>query len=207
VKISLAETATVMGRSERQVRYLIKTGKLKAAKEGGQWRIATSDLPLTEEQRHALNGRLQVARDAFEKGLEPVAKTTGGRGEGRRQYSVTDLAAFQAGQAIFREIREDPGEESVACRQLAAALTLVVRGCHNYQPADKASRFLEARELAATAVAELLLHGEARHRTLAERIEQELIPKLSGLVASSERRSRSSRFDRFGAGSHFGKVR
>lgn len=207
MKISLGETATVLGRSERQVRYLIKTGKLRAAKEGGQWRVATADLPLTEEKRHALADRMEVARDAFEKGLEPVAKVAG-REEGRRQYSVTDLVAFQAGQAIFRELREDLGEEHAACRQLAAALTLVVRGCHNYQPADKANRFLEARELAAAAVAELLLRGEARHRTLAERIEQELIPKISGLVASSERRSRSSRFDRFGgAGSRTGPMR
>ncbi len=39
MKLSLAETATVLGKSQRQVRYMIQNGKLEAAKRGGRWQI------------------------------------------------------------------------------------------------------------------------------------------------------------------------
>ncbi len=209
MKLSIAETATLLGKSERQVRYLIKTRRLEAAKEGSRWRIDSADLPLSDAQRQALAERSQVARQAFEKGLEPVAKAalpspSGGAGseETKRSYSVTDLFAFQAGEVIYREVTGELGRDEPAARQLFETLSLLSRGCHSYHPRDKASRFNEARELAATAVAELLLHdgGEAEaRRAWAQRIEQELIPKLAGLVASHEKRSRKSRFDRFGS--------
>ena len=110
--------------------------------------------------------------------------------------------AFQAGEALYREVTAALGDDDPACRRLSAALALVARGCHSFHPADKVRRFTEAREEAATAVAELLLRGEAGdegRRSLARRIEEELIPKLSGLIAAHEKRGRRSRFDRFGS--------
>jgi excisionase family DNA binding protein len=44
--LSLAEAATVLGKSERQVRYMINNGRLKAVKIGGSWVVESSDLPL-----------------------------------------------------------------------------------------------------------------------------------------------------------------
>ncbi len=227
MKLSIAEAAAVLGKSERQVRYQIKTGELRAAKEGQRWRIDGADLPLSAAERQALVERSQVARRAFEKGLEPVVKAAlsspagaaagkesgdpaaGGRSGGgaggeetKRAYSVRDLRAFQAGEAIYREARRDLGAEEPAVRQLFEALSLLSRGCHCYHPKDKAGRFTEARELAATAVAALLLHEaeeDAVRRGLAQRIEQEMIPKVAGLVASYEKRGRRGRFERFGS--------
>ena len=196
MKLSLSEAATVLGRSERQIRYLIKTGRLRAGKDGGQWRIESADLPLTEAQRRSLADRLGQAREAFDKSVEAVTKVAGE--EERRRYSVVDLAAFQAGAALYRELRNELAEDDPACRCLSSALTAVVCGFHNYQPSDKARRFSEARESAASAVASLLLRG-GKHQALGERVEQELIPRLSGLVASSERRAKSSRFESFGS--------
>ncbi len=214
MKLSIAETATVLGKSERQIRYLIKTGSLRASKEGKRWRIDSADLPISDAERQALVERSQVARTAFEKGLEPVVKAAlsapsdapaadaSAAEETKRSYSVTDLRAFQAGEAIYREVRRDLGPEEPAARHLFEALSLLSRGCHCYHPKEKAGRFTEAREQAATAVVALLLYEDeasTERRGFAQRIEQEMIPKVAGLVASYEKRSRQGRFDRFGS--------
>ncbi len=200
MRLSLAETATVLGKSQRQLRYLIKEGRLKARKVGGRWMIDSDDLPLEDSQRQDLASRIAVAKKAFEKGLEPAAKAAGQ--DRPRQYSVTDLTAFQAGAALHREVAAKLGGEDPVCRQLAAALALVARGCHSFHPADKARRFTDARDLLADTTADLLLHigdGEDQRRSFAERIEQELIPKIAGLIARQEKRNRRSRFERFGS--------
>ena len=203
MKLSISEAATVLGKSQRQVRYLISQKRLKAAKVGGRWRIESADLPLTETQREALTERLKKARLAFEKGLEPAAKALKGDKQ-RRQFSVRDLGAFQRGEEIYRQAIQSLGPDEPGCGHLLQALTLLTRGCHTFHPAEKASRFLEAREAAATAVAALLLASDPDdelRRDIAERIEQELIPKLTGLIAMHEKRSRRSRFDRFASAS------
>ena len=134
------------------------------------------------------------------KGLEPAAKASDQDGK-NRQYSVTDLIAFQAGAALHRELVSELGVDDPVCSQLAAALGLLTRGCHCFHPADKAQRFTEARDLLADTTADLLLRvgdGEETRRGFAERIEQELIPKVGGLVARQDKRTRRSRFERFG---------
>jgi excisionase family DNA binding protein len=215
MKLSIAETATLLGKSKRQVRYLIDQQRLPATKQGSRWRIDSAALPLDDAERQRLAERNELARRAFEKGLEPAVKAARPKLEGtsdgskaadgepaKRSYSVTDLLTFQSGESIYREMEKARGAEDRVCGTLFEALALVARGCHCYHPRDKASRFSEARELAATAVAELLLGGGegVRNRVLAERIEQELIPKLAGLVAAYEKRGRQSRFEGFGRG-------
>lgn len=207
VKLSIAEAATVLGKSQRQIRYLIKTGRLHATKDGHRWRIKSTDLPLSDTERQALAERSQMARRAFDKGLEPVTKaslTAESEGaastDAKRSYSVTDLFAFQAGEIIYRDVTRDLGPTEPAAEFLFEALSLLSRACHCYHPKDKAERFTEARELAATAVAALLLQPGDKvdnRRRFAQRIEQEMIPKVAGLVAAYEKRSRRGRFDRF----------
>ncbi len=201
MKISLSEAATILGKTERQVRYLIKTGRLAARKDGNRWYVESTELPLSDGQRRAVAARVETAREAFDKGLEPAAKA--GKNEKQRtHFSVTDLKAFKTGVEICRAITGELGADHAAGKELNAALKRVAQGCHCFHPADKAHHFTEARDLAATAVAELLLQpgdGEPMRRGLAERIENELIPKLAGLVASQEKRNRKSRFDRFGS--------
>ncbi|MEM7200457.1 MAG: helix-turn-helix domain-containing protein [Planctomycetota bacterium] len=57
VKLSLADAATILGRSPRQLRYMIRAGKIRAAKTGTRWQIESDDLPLTVGQRVALRER------------------------------------------------------------------------------------------------------------------------------------------------------
>ncbi len=208
--LTLSETATILGKSPRQIRYLIKAGRLRATKHGRHWKIDSDHLPLSDAQRRVLGERLEVARRAFEKSVDPAARAVGrepakaaeGNAAKKKSYSVNDLLAFQAGEAIYHELAGELGEDAAATRNLFDALAVMTRACHAFHANDKASRFIEARELAATAVADLLLRAAAdreRQRTLARRIEEEVIPKIGGLIASHEKRSQRGRFDRFGS--------
>ena len=51
--LSLAEVARLLGKSERQVRYLIVQGKLPARKVGRKWSVRRQDLPLSDGQKKA----------------------------------------------------------------------------------------------------------------------------------------------------------
>jgi hypothetical protein len=197
MKLSLAQTATVLGKSERQVRYLIKLGRLQASKATGTWEIDEADLPLTAEQRTGIGERVEVARQAFEKAVEPAVRAT----ESTATYSVTKLAAFTGGEAVYRELRDQfPADPAVPL--LFAALEHLTRGCHAFHADEKRRHFREARGLAAAALTHLLLGGQASdgtRRALAERLEQAVLPKISGLIAACEKRARQRRPEHFGA--------
>lgn len=107
MKLSLAEVATVLGKSERQVRYMIRLGRLRSEKADGKWTIEEADLPLTAKQRGAMAGRVDTARAAFERAVAPAEKASSpARG---RVYSVTRLMAFQQGESLYREVRRTLG--------------------------------------------------------------------------------------------------
>lgn len=204
--LSLAEAAIALGQTQRQVRYLIKSGRLAARKEGGHWVIDSAALPLADGQRQAMAQRAATAREAVDKALAPAAKVAGGAdpsGEkAKRHYSVNDFQVFQVGAALCRELRAAYGGEDPAAACLFAALLRLARGCHAFQPEEKAARFTEARELAADAVTHLLLAGDqqdAARRALADRLEQEFIPKLAALLAGQDKRTGKRRQDRFGS--------
>lgn len=209
MNLSLTETAIVLGKTPRQVRYLIKNGTLKAKKEKGCWVIDNGDLPLSQAQRQAIARRAETAQNAMAEATAPLkkaaafepvvpvteiptAETVTGDRE-KKVYSVTDLKAFTLGAEIFRELEAYLGRENTARFSLFDALKKLCRGCHAYQPPQKEARFTEAREAAADAVAILFLEGEAadpQRTLLASRIETELIPKLAALAAGQEKRAR-----------------
>ena len=122
--LSLAEAVTLLGRSQRQVRYLIKTGRLPARKVEGRWQIDDADLPLTDAQRQAIASRVEKARVAFEKETAAAEKLSPSKD--RRSYSVTDFKAFQSGEAI---LRRDLGREDQASEYLFRTLSFITLGC------------------------------------------------------------------------------
>jgi len=205
MELTLSEAAVALGKTERQLRYAIKEGELPARMERRRWIVKSSDLPLSDSQRAAMAAQVRTARTAFEKGLEPAAKATEAK-EDDKTYSVTDLIAFQSGIEVHEDFVKKLGADDPACAQLVAALTGVSKGCHSFHPNDKARHFTEARDRMATLIAELLLHvgkGRETRQALARRVERELIPKVAGLVARQEKRSRGSRFERFGSSPRF----
>lgn len=200
MRLSLSQAATLLGKSERQLRYLVKTGQIPATKADGKWSIDEADLPLTASQRSAIDARAEAARRAFEGALPPTDKPDQPDAGRERVYTVTKLEAFRQGQALYRDARallaDDP-----ACGLLFAALDHLTRGCHLFHADDKARAFALARAQASAALTHLLLgdaHPDGRRR-LAERLEAEVLPRIAGLVASCERRARRRRPEHFGA--------
>lgn len=192
-KLSISEAATVLGKSERQIRYLIKKNELRARKVGGRWKIESEDLPLNERQRQALARRVDAARSAFERGVSPADRATES-GDRKRRYSVNDLDAFTIGVELYRETCKSCGSNGSAEKHLLTCLEELTAGCHSYHPRDKAAHFSTSRREATAALVHLLIAGDNGKQEpagpLADRLEQKLIPKVSSLIASQERRRR-----------------
>jgi excisionase family DNA binding protein len=190
-RISLAEAATVLGKSERQVRYMIKNGRLKAVKIGGRWVVESTDLPLTDDQRQAMAHRVDAARAAFERGVAPAERVA--QAEKKRHYSVLDLDTFSLGLELYREIRGVIGNDQPAAAHMFECLRELTAGCHDFHPKDKSSHFAAARGECTGALVHLLVAAadaddDGPVSALAARLEQELIPKVSSLIAGQERR-------------------
>ena len=152
-------------------------------------------MPLSETGRLQLAQRAQEIRALVDQGLKPLEKAAN---DGKEFYSVGNLAAFDIGRQIYAAL--DTGDqESAAGRQLLGSLLQLARGCHGFHQEEKVRAFRLARRSAATAVAHLSLGAAAQQNALAIRIEQELIPKISGLIAANEKRGHRNRFERFGS--------
>ena len=64
--LSIEQAAVQIGKSARQVRYMVKTGKLPARRDGARWVIDSDALPRSPGQEQAaerrhLAGKLRVA--------------------------------------------------------------------------------------------------------------------------------------------------
>lgn len=177
---SLTEVATLLNKNLRQIRYLIRQGRLPASKEGGRWVVKKSDVDVKPTAPQA----------------EAVARAEAAAGSAGRRYSVNDLRVFQTGQALFREVVDACGPQHSISLRLRGALEAVTLGCHAFEPDEKLELFRRARRDLATAVAELLLSDAPpteAERDFATRIEQTLIPQVSGLVRAADRSARGRR--------------
>ncbi len=183
--LTVDQAAARLGKSARQIRYLIKARQLPARKFGGRWVIDSEDLNLSEGQTRAVERRERQLRAVVEEGLGlPDA------GERRPRYSVRDLKAFQIALPIHARAAEHIGEDHPATRALRRVLELLTRGCHRFEHSAKADAYQEARDAASQAVCELLLAGSREADELVTAIEQELMAALAGLLRRVDRRRR-----------------
>lgn len=183
MQLSLQQAAARLGKSVRQVRYLIQTGTLSAQKSGGRWLIDAASLPLSEPQKAAVARRERALRSDVEAGL--------GLDEAApERYSVRDLKAFQIGLPLYRKSADQFGAEHPASAALRATLVLLAQGCHRFGHGDKAESYRAARDAASLAVCELILAGQDETVPLVRAIEQELMAVFSGLLRRLERRAR-----------------
>ncbi|MFO1054017.1 MAG: helix-turn-helix domain-containing protein [Planctomycetota bacterium] len=190
--LTLTEAAVRLGKSERQVRYLVQQGKLHAEKRGGRWLIELDESLATEPTgspqaaaRHRKQAALRTAVDA-------ALQTDADSEEPRRRYTLRNLKAFQIALPILRRARNSLGEEHSVPRSLAAVLDRLAIGCHRFERSEKAAAYQQARDLAASAVADLLVlepdHADAN--ALVDAIELELMPAFAGLLRRVDRRAR-----------------
>ena len=179
--LSLTDAARLLGKTPRQVRYLIQHGDLPAEKVNGRWHVKRADLPLSEGAQQAratkIEGALQIAEDVLRKGADT-----------QRSFSVLDLKAFRNGRSLYHRLVAECTPEHPAVGFMKESLMLLSVGCHSFQHRDKAVRYADARAQACRAVVALLVDTE--HEDLAKEIECHYLTPLGGLIRRSETRRR-----------------
>jgi len=69
LELSIKDAAEILGKSPRAVRYMIQSGRVKAAHRGKMWFIRKNDLPLTEAQRQVAEQRASRFREAVDQAI------------------------------------------------------------------------------------------------------------------------------------------
>jgi excisionase family DNA binding protein len=87
--------AELLGKSLRQVRYLIQQGELPAHRDGRVWRVRDEDLPLTDARR-AASPATRLGMRVSRSGLSPGPKV-------RRRLRVRVRAAAARGPAAMEQ--------------------------------------------------------------------------------------------------------
>jgi excisionase family DNA binding protein len=183
MKLTLDQAAVKLGKTARQIRYLIQQGRLPADKLGGRWLIDSDVLPLDETGRQRRSRRTDRLRDAVEEVL--------GDGQERARYSLRDLKAFQIAVPMFQELRHRLGDDHLATRHLRSTLDHLAQGCHRFGREEKSSAYRGARDAVSLAICELLLGDEPLLHESVDILEQEFMPAVAGLLRRAERRERA----------------
>lgn len=182
--LSLTQAAQRLGKTRRQVEYLIKTGRLAAHKQGGRWVVADADLPLSPGQRQAQARKAAGLRAVAEEVLDTVAPT-------KPRYSMRDLKAFREALAALRACEASVAAGHPAIGLLRQSLDNLAVGCHRFDRRGKAEAYGEARDRASLAACALLVQASPEAEAVVERIEQALIPAIAGLMRRTDRASRT----------------
>jgi excisionase family DNA binding protein len=181
MKLTLSQTAEQLGKTRRQIRYMIQQGSLEAHKQGGRWVVDSEALPLDPPQRAARARREARLREAADHALGPRPAT---------RWGLRDLKAIAVGVPLYQRCRDFLGEEATPSQSLRASLDLLAMGAHRYTAADKRESYRAARDLVASAAMALLLTPAEGAEALLDEIERELIPAIAGALRRTERRGR-----------------
>jgi excisionase family DNA binding protein len=184
MQLTLTQAAQLLGKTRRQVEYLILQGRLPARKVGERWQIEDTDLPLSPGQRQAGRRRADGLRDAAAAVLEAGAP--------RPRYSMRDLHAFAAARTLWHDSAGILPADHPARTYLRAALDHLARGCHRFEQPDKGAAYHDARDALSLAACALLLDTDESLIALAERIEGDAIPAVAGLLRRTDRKRRAA---------------
>ena len=172
----------MLGKTRRQVEYLIKTGRLTARKVGTRWVIDDAELPLSPGQRQARERKASALHGVADEVLQQVAPRT--------RYSLRDLNAFREALAIFESGRNSLPQDHAALALIRECLDDLAVGCHRFGYRTKADAYSRARDRASLAVCALMVEPHNAAEPLIERLEQTLIPSIAGLLRRTERSTR-----------------
>jgi len=181
MKLSLSQAAEKLGKTRRQIRYMIQQQRLPARKDGGRWVVDSEALPQSDEA--------QASRTRQEAGFRGTVETVLGMG-GKRRYGLGDLKAVPLAIPVYKHCRELLGVESDAARELRIALDQMALGYHRFGWSEKRDAYGKARDAAARAAMALMLEDSEEAGRLQDQIEQELMPALAGVLRRTERRGK-----------------
>lgn len=184
MELSLTEAARLLGKSERQMRYLIQEARVPARKVHGHWVIRREDLPLSEGQVRAARQKTERAARLAEEILRPEEESS------PQGHSIRQLRAYQVGVPLYRDLVEKTGADHPAAALMREALMLLACGYHEFESQNKAEHYGRARLHASRTVMALLLDDDESRRDLAGRLESSFLPALGGLIHQAERRGR-----------------
>lgn len=172
VFVSLHDAATLLQVSPRTLRARLARGDLPGKKHNGAWLIDRDHLPMTETQRHTLRERADDVRGVVERAIA------------RRQpsHTVEDNEPFRIGRALLPALAGRPE----ALVLLHGALRALVRAHHEFDRGPKVTELRAARSQSADAVALLLLDTDEATRGVGRQVEDELLPRIGGLIRWAE---------------------
>ncbi len=183
MELTIREAATLMGLSPRTVRAQAARGEIPAVKRGGRWFVRHEKLPLTQQQRRAVQARAAEVRATIDQALPSrhAART------GQRRRSVLDLEAFRLALELRQDVRARGGSVpgvAKASDELARALHALAAASAHYDQRTKRNAVDAARDAIAAALTALLLDcaDPLADPVFAwvQRIEGELLPAVGG---------------------------
>ena len=185
MQLSLEQAAEILGKTRRQVLYMIDQGSLPAKKNGGRWVINRADMQVDEEVQQRAS-----QKQARFKAVVEDALTSGNE----RRYTMRDLKAVQLATPIYRQLAARGAGWEKATTHMRECLDQLALGCHRYDRQEKTLSYRTARDAASLASMELLLRNEVeQEEPLLDAIEQELMPAFAGLLRRMERTTGKSR--------------
>jgi excisionase family DNA binding protein len=199
MEVTVREAAALVGRSPRALRQWIASGRLPARRHGATWLVRIEHMPLTDAQRQRALARGEQLRDLVaDVAPSPLATT-----RERRRRSLQDLDAFRAARDIAAELGrlataiDAPHRLAHAARLVGLGALRLGQGAHEFSNDARSASFRQARRSLARAAALSWscpsLPGEAipDWQRCSDRIEQEVLPLVGGLLRwSSQRRPR-----------------
>ena len=181
MQLSLQQAAQILGKTRRQVIYLIQQGKLPAQKIGGRWVIERNDLQIDDATQQRASLRQNQLKAAVNEALVPASQ--------ERRYSLRSLKAVQLATPIYRQLMARGAGWEVASEHMQTCLEQLAIGCHRYDRREKTTAYRAARDAASLAAMQLCLHEHKDNDSLLDAIEQELMAAFAGLLRRSERAS------------------
>lgn len=184
--LTLREAALLLSRSERTVRAQLARGELRGRKCGRSWLLRSEDLPLTASARSDLARRAEVAHEAVEASLPDRVR------QARRRLPIAELELFRLGRDFLGELRA-----RLCLRPLVgpfeSGLRDVVLARHEFDPVLAREALRNVRRSWSEVLFRLLTleADEVVGAELAQRLEQELLRRLGGMLRRSDDRARS----------------
>ena len=118
--LTLQEAADILGKTRRQVAYMIKQGVLPATKSKGQWVIERADLSVDEPRRQRVKRKNAQFKAVVEEAVLPA----------NTRYTLRDLKAVQLAIPIYHQLVDLGADSGKAAAHMRECLDQLAMGCH-----------------------------------------------------------------------------